>query len=123
MKSLILILAFLFIANIPPIKNIFTFFIDENHYRYSNYDGSFTFIEFKGHDTEMMGRKENAFNKKHFLDSNTVVFRCFRKNPLALWRWAEYFYDKRYKLPYKNWKEIRKRRGSDLEYSNNWQDF
>lgn len=116
------LLIIILISNIPPIKSVIGLFMDEYHYRYSNEDGAFTFVEFKSRDQAMMFRKFESF-KIEQTEKSTTVYRLFWKNPFAFWRWGEYFYDKRYKLPYKSWKEIRKRRGYDLEYSTNWQDF
>jgi hypothetical protein len=121
-KMIAILIACILLSNIPAIKNIVSFIVD-NHYRYSNYDGTFTFIEIKSRDVSMMYRKTRVFNESQPLKKDSTIYRIFNKNPLAFWRWAEYFYDKRYKLPYKSWKEIRKRRGYDLKYSNSWQDF
>ncbi len=110
------------ISNFPPIKSVISFFTDENHYRYSNEEGLFTFVEFKSRDQAMMLRKFESFKIEH-PEKSTMVYRLFWKNPVAFWRWGEYYYDKRYNLPYLSWKEIRKKRGYDLKYSTNWQDF
>ena len=113
------------LSNFPPIKSLFKLFIDENHYRYSNADGSFTAwdIPFKQRLYNLNPTVPNGFKEAHSNTKDTLVYRLFGKNSLCFWRWAEYYYDRRYKLPYKSWKEIRKKRGYDLKYSNNWQDF
>jgi hypothetical protein len=113
------------ISNFPPIKSVISLFTDENHYRYSNADGSFTGVDipFKGRLYNLAPVLPKSFKEKHPTSSDTIVYRLFWKNPLAFWRWGEYYYDKRYNLPYLSWKEIRKKRGYDLKYSTNWQDF
>ena len=65
----------------------------------------------------------DKFVEEYPSTKDTVVYRLFWKNPLAFWRWAEYFNDKRYDLPYKSWESIRKKRGYDIKYSNKWQEF
>jgi hypothetical protein len=117
------LIAFIIIANVPPIKNIYHMIFDEYHYRYSNENGSFTFVEFKARDTKMMYRIMHGYKQLHPQSKDTTAYRLFKKNILCFWRWGEYFYDKRYKMPYKSWKEIKRRRGYNLEYSNNLQDF
>ena len=109
-KWILFILGFMLISNIPFIKGLYSITIDEKHYRYSTINGTFTFSEFMdinyANMTKLFDRyKENNPNK------DTVLYRLFSKNPLCYWRWAEYFYDKRYELPYHNWEEIKKRRG------------
>ena len=111
------------LSNLPPLKHILGLAIDEYHYRYSNINGSLTYVEFKAHDIKGMYRSLSSY-KTHFPNANdTIMYRLYKRNLLCFWRWGEYIYDQRYKLPYKRWTEIRKRRGYDLEYSNNWQDF
>ncbi|HWC54610.1 MAG TPA: hypothetical protein VG676_13570 [Chitinophagaceae bacterium] len=122
---LIGIILFMLISNILPLKGLFGFIFNENYYRYSNGDGSFTFTEipFKQRLYNLNPHLIKIFSDTHPGNSDAIVYRLFSKNPLYFWRWGEYFYDKRYKLPYKSWQEIRKKRGYDLKYSNNWQDF
>lgn len=113
----------IFISNIPPVHTLFSFFLDSQHYRYSNYNGDFTFIEFKGHDTNMMYRRFNYYKNEQLEKTDKTLYRIFRKNPLTFWRWIDYFYDRRYNFPYKSWKGIRRIRGYRLKHSNNLQDF
>lgn len=122
---IISIILFMLISNIPPLKGVFGLVFNNDYYRYSNGDGSVTFSEFP-----FKGRLYNLslVVPKNFVDGHpdtkdTLMYRLFWKNPLYFWRWSEYFYDKRYRLPYKSWHEIRKRRGYDLQYSEKWQDF
>ncbi|KQB99369.1 hypothetical protein AQF98_17505 [Pedobacter sp. Hv1] len=99
-------------SNIPPFTGIFRFFLDQKHYRYSNSDGTSTFYEFMSRDFEMAKRRQaHCLLKKPDL-KDRKHYRLFSKNPLAFWRWRLYFFDERYKLPYKNWEEIEKTRKS-----------
>ncbi len=86
---------------------LFKNFVDERHYRYSNYNGSFTFYEFMSRDFEMMhrGHKVCLSHRPNLKDKQ--IYRLFSKNPLAFWRWRLYFFDERYKLPYRDWEEIK----------------
>lgn len=118
-RLLIAIPIILLLCNLVPVKNIFGFLFDENHYQYSNENGSFTFSELKLRDVKMMQRRWDLFRKQ---SNDTTLYRTFSKNPLAFWRWGEYFYDKRYRYPYKNWKIIERNRG-EIYLKSKWQDF
>ena len=113
-------------SNLNPIQYLISIFLDENYYQYSNYNGSFTTKEhvFKG--TGFRGVKNEFKNykldSKSFKKSNdTLLYRLFLRNPLRFWHWKDYFLDERYQLPYKNWKEIRERRGYDIK--GYWRDY
>lgn len=109
-KIIIGILAIIILANTWPFIWVFKNFVDERHYRYSNYNGSFTFYEFMDRDFEMMkySHQQCALHRPGLRDKK--IYRIFSKNPFAFWRWRLYFFDERYKLPYKNWEEIEKTR-------------
>ena len=111
------------LTNLPPLKWLVSLVVDENHYCYSNNNGSFTFAEFKARDRAMMYRRYTPFRETHPELPDTNLYRLFKRDLFCFWRWGEYFYDSRYKLPYKNWKGIKRKRGYDLQYSNSWQDF
>ncbi len=96
-------------SNISPVHEIFSLFGDSNHFKYSNDNGEFTFVEFKGRDTAMMNRWLTAYKQQ---SKDTVLYRLFSKNPFAFWRIKSYFIDPKYNLPYKNWEEIEKTRGT-----------
>ena len=94
------------LSNVPPFRDYFRVTVDERHYRYSNANGSFTFYEFMSRNFNMMkySHKVCLNQQSHLKDKQ--VYRLFAKNPFAFWRWSLYLFDERYKLPYKNWKEI-----------------
>ena len=58
-----------------------------------------------------------SFKQKH-PEKPPVVYRLFWKNPLAFWRWSDYLSDDpHYKLPYKDWNEIKKKHPeSDIDF-------
>lgn len=98
------------LANTPPIYYLFKIFLDERHYRYSNYNGSLTFSEFMSRGFEMLEYRYESCKLARPNQKDKQIYRLFTKNPLALWRWRLYFFDEWYKLPYKDFvviKEIR----------------
>lgn len=108
-KKIILIIAGIIILfNFYPFTAILEIAFEVKHYRYSNYNGSLTFSEFKGHRFDMLKHRHESclLARPDLKDKN--LYRLFTKNPLAFWRWRLYFFDERYKLPYKNWDEIKK---------------
>ncbi len=112
-----------FLSNFPPLKYVFDLSIDSEYHKYSNYNGTFTFVEFKGHNYEMMKRVYSEFKKTNSTKEDTTLYRVFSKNYFCFWRWKDYYEDKRFLLPYKSWSIIRHNRGYDLVFSNNYQDF
>lgn len=116
----VILLVVILLSNISPIHDVFSLFGDSDHFRYSNYNGEFTFVEFKGRDTAMLKRKLEHYKSEK---GDSVIYRLFSKNPLAFWRINKYYTDPKYKLPYKSWAEIKAKRKYELKNSNNWQDF
>lgn len=98
------------LANIPPFTPLLDIFFGERHYRYSNYNGSLTFSEFMSRGFEMMKNRHKTCLLYRPDLKDKQIYRLFSKNPLAFWRWRMYFFDERYKLPYKDWEEIKKTR-------------
>ncbi len=84
--------------------------VDEKHYRYSNYNGSYASYEFMSRNFEMMKRMHKGCLAHRPDLKDKKMYRLFTKNPLAFWRWRMYFFDERYRLPYKDWKEIEQTR-------------
>jgi len=107
----IAIIAIIVLSNVTPFRQILKIAVDQRHYRYSNYNGSFTFYEYMDLNFEMMKRMHGVCSSHHPNLKDKKVYRLFTKNPLAFWRWWLYFFDERYKVPYKNWADIEKARG------------
>jgi hypothetical protein len=122
---IIIVLSVIVVSNIPPVNKFFGFFFDQHHYRYSNGDGTWTVIEnqFKGEHLrfEKTIPKEILYEK--YPGADTIIYRLFWRNPLAFWRLGEYIYDKRYTIPYKSWKEIKKNRRIPGRENSSYQDF
>ncbi len=113
-KKILIVLAVIVIgSNLFPFTALLKIFVDEKHYRYSNYNGSLTFTVFSHRDFEMLKRrhKDCQLSRPNLKDKE--LYRLFNKNPLAFWRWRSYFFDKEYKIPYKNWEEIKKIRAEE----------
>lgn len=113
------------LSNTPPIKSIISLGLDEKHYRYSNNDGTRTFISNPYKGKEFLYKK--YFSGKNLLDlypgADTTVYRLYKKDFWAFWRWGEYVYDKRYTLPYKSWDSIKAHRRIPGRQNSSFQDF
>ena len=105
---LIFVACTVIIANTWPFTPLIRKVVDVGHYRYSNSNGSMTSTELMGRGFEMMNNRHiNCLAARPEL-KDKQVYRLFSKNPFAFWRWRLYFFDERYKLPFKDWNEIRK---------------
>ena len=122
------------ISNIPQVTEWIDFCVDKD-FAYSNADGTFTAIYNKRINGEFrlpkylstteidtmqsdhmgdlkierlpIGRKL----RNEFPNADTVVYKIFKRNPFAFWRWINYVTgDEKYDFPYKSWTEIEKRR-------------
>ena len=125
-KWVIAIILILLISNFSWFKILTG--IDNDYYRYSNANGSFTGLDYP---------QEHIYaNKKYFDTSNhqwqiftnnpdeAVIYRLYKKSPLKFWRWYEYLFDWRYKkIPYKDWDEIEKARGINFVRDKRLQRF
>jgi hypothetical protein len=110
------------VSNIPPMRYLLDYIIDDKHYRYSDYNGHFAIIDRSGHNVKGVLSFFKDYQKKNNLQDQKL-YRLFYKNPLAFWRWYTYFGDDpRYNLPYMSWNEIKKRRVKNRE-NDYYQDF
>lgn len=103
-KILILLVALVFLSNIPVVK--FALGIrsisDNYHFVNSNEEFSFTLVPSKGRDTAMMERRY-----KHWVENNSNkaikddrLYRTFEVNVLKFWNWYEYLTSPIYHYPY-----------------------
>lgn len=120
----------LLLTNWPAFKNVTG--LNDWYYRYSNISGTFTTLEIpiQGRLYKRPPNGEFILNRPNFLGcramppSDTVVYRLFAINPLKFWRWGEYIFSWRYRLPYADWEAIKKRRGFDyLKISKDCMEF
>ena len=108
------------ISNLPPLRYLLDYIIDEKHYRYSDYNGEFSIIDRSGCNVDGLLMSFKDYSEKNSLKDKNL-YRLFYKNPFAFWRWYSYFNgDPRYELPYMDWDEIKKRR---VKKNDDYQDF
>jgi len=108
----IVFIALTVVTNIPIVSDVFETFVDEDHYRFSNGDGTWTAID------NMFKNDRWPFERKvsypplfaRYPGADSTMYRLFTKNPLTFGRYGKYFFDQRYTLPYKNWDEIKAKR-------------
>ncbi|SFH08662.1 hypothetical protein SAMN04489864_1055 [Pedobacter insulae] len=103
------VLIFFILSNYPPLDLVFHTFTNEGYYKYTNYDGSNIMQEgvHKNYGLDRIKRLHQFWLNKNHEAPDKALYRVFWKNPLAFWRWKNYFQDERYKLPYKDWDEIK----------------
>ena len=101
-KFIIYIVLGLLIINTKPINYIFSFFLDQGLYSYSNSSGTFIRTELKSYDFEGVKTNFKIFNLENSGEQNTILYRQFNRNPIFFWRWGNYVFDERYQLLYKD---------------------
>jgi hypothetical protein len=119
---------FLIMINLPITKEFAG--INRGYYRYSNLAGTLTRYEVLSQNRIIsqeyvrdIGSSER-FRNQYPGTNDTTIYRLFKINPLKFWRWGEYIFNWRYRLPYTDWKKIEARRGHGiLKYSNSFQEF
>jgi hypothetical protein len=89
------------ISNYTPMKG----FLDlKQVYHYSTLQGELQTAErpFKGCDYSCVEMVLEEFKQEHPESRDTILYRTFRRNPFVIWRWHDYLFHPRYKLPYLN---------------------
>ena len=116
--SLVALLFLFIIINIPPIKFLFS----SDDCKYSNANGAFTFEEmnFNERNYEMGEYKFQEFKKLN--KNDTILYRLCPINILYVWKYGDYLFNKKYRLPYKPWQEIEALRKPVINKSG-FQDF
>ena len=113
--AFLIALGLVLVSNWPLVKNVTG--LNDGYYRYSNESGTYTAMESpienimyqKPPGGKWIVNPNNCSTNTPAGD--TILYRVFAINPLKFWRWGEYLFDWRYRLPYENWKIIEKRRG------------
>jgi hypothetical protein len=93
------------ISNYTPVKG----FLDlKQVYRYSTLQRELQTSErpFKGCDYSCVEMVLEEFKQKHPQTTDTTLYRTFTRNPIIFWRWHEYLFHPRYKLPYLHLKNL-----------------
>lgn len=94
------------VSNLYPFTTIIKKIFDERHFRYSTFDGGSTFFEIKQRDFRMAKLQFKQCVEANPGISDKNMYRLFKINPFAFWRWGDYIFNERYRLPYKSWSEI-----------------
>jgi hypothetical protein len=110
-KVFIGIFIFVILSNIPPLQTLLKFFFDQKLYHYSTKDGSAFFDEniFLGNIFEFK-RVTTQGKRERYPEADTIIYRNFKLNPYAFWRYRDYLNDERYTLPYYPLEEAQKKR-------------
>lgn len=99
-KNSLLFLAIVLVVNyLPPIKGILDF---GQTYHYTTLHGEVQPWEMPSKQPDFNGalRRFEFYKKQNPATSDTVLYRTFKRNPFIFWRWHEYMFHPRYKLPY-----------------------
>jgi hypothetical protein len=99
--GIIVFIIILLICNYTPVKWILDF---GKEYHYSTLHGEATAWEMpsKGHSFENVLEGFEQYKQLNSHTTDTILYRNFRRNPLHIWKWHEYLFHPRYKLPYLN---------------------
>jgi len=112
-KGFIAIVSIILISYLPILNKEILRVIDADYFRYSNANGSYTYIQ-KFHFKSKMIDPEliNYFiynSNNNITAENKILYRIYKINYLCFWRWTYYYYCSR-KFEYRNWSEIEKNR-------------
>ncbi len=123
-KFLIGFLIVVIVANLPFINKHILHSLDDDTFKYSNNDASFTY-------TQGFGFKDSYFSKdinQLFIQYdnpepiNQEIFRLYKINPLCFWRWYYYIVTSLH-FKYKSWSDIEPYRVPYEKYKSRWQEF
>lgn len=119
----ITVLVFLAVVNLPVVNTEILKRVDGDHFRYSNANGSFTYIQYM----DILQPWVSEWTVKRFIsdqhpsDEYKELFRIYRINPLCFWRWRYYWIVSR-NFKYRSWDEIVPNRVPRVP-GNMWQKF
>ena len=121
--SLITFLSIAIISNLVIINTVILQALDQNHFRYSNQNASFTDVEtFNFKDPYISNTPIDRFiAETNPAVENKTIYRLYRINPLCFWRWSYYLFTSR-DFSYKTWSEIEQKR-VPYDPNNMWQKF
>jgi hypothetical protein len=114
-KIFFLIGILLILINAPILNNFILYHTDNNTFKYSNLNGTFTCIDrFAFKDLGLTDLAFDLFIKETNQDKkDSELFRLYKINPLCFWRW-NYYLTKSLNYKYKDWDKI----ASSKEYQN-----
>jgi hypothetical protein len=97
----ILLVVMVLLTNYTPLKGL----LDLKHvYHYSTLQGELQTAErpFKGCNYGCVEMVLEEYKRQYPQSGDTILYRTFKRNPLIFWRWHDYVFHPRYKLPYLN---------------------
>jgi hypothetical protein len=114
-KIFFLIGILLILINAPILNNFILYHTDNNTFKYSNLNGTFTCRDrFGCKDLGLTDLEFDLFIKETNQDKkDSELFRLYKINPLCFWRW-NYYLTKSLNYKYKDWDKI----ASSKEYQN-----
>lgn len=122
-ELVITVFAFLVVVNLPIINTEILKRVDGDHFRYSNANASFTYVQY----LDILQPWISEWTVWGFIESqkptmvNMEVFRLYKINPLCFWHWRYYWVVGR-KFEYRSWDEIEPNRAPRMP-DNMWQQF
>lgn len=85
-KIIIVSVTIIFLSTVFPLPGVLKFFLDEEHYRYSNYNGSLTFTVISHRNFVMlMNRHRSCLVARPNL-KDRHIYRLFTKNPIVMFK-------------------------------------
>ena len=113
-----IIFGLIVITNLPPIKLL----LGADDCKYCNKTGTFTFQEmnFGGYDYGLCKNRFAEYKRQRGID--TILYRATSMNPLCFWKYGDYLFEQKYRLPYMSWKEVELIRGP-IRNKSGFQDF
>ncbi len=84
---------------IPPIKGLLEF---GTTYTYTTLHGMIQPWEMPGKQPDFKGamRRFELYKQENPNSTDTILYRTFKRNSVIVWRWHDYLFHPRYKLPY-----------------------
>jgi hypothetical protein len=84
-KGMLVFLLIVLVVNyVPPVKGLLDF--GQKYYYTTLHEGAL--------------RRFELYKQENPATTDTVLYRTFKRNPLLIWRWHDYLFHPRYKLPY-----------------------
>ena len=103
-----LLVTIITLSNWGPINLFVVVNVDKHYYKYSNGDGRWRLDEwrYKGPMYNAYYKTLQPWDTVGIGDADTIIYRNFKINPLAFWRYWSYYNDPVFELPYKSRKEL-----------------
>jgi hypothetical protein len=99
-KGMLVFLLIVLVVNyVPPVKGLLDF---GQKYYYTTLHGEVQPWEMPSKQPNFEGalRRFELYKQENPATTDTVLYRTFKRNPLLIWRWHDYLFHPRYKLPY-----------------------